>query len=151
MLAVGPVGTRPQWMRHCSCCFARKMGLIPCKPEGWAGEGGWEPCKTRAGDKHRAIPAFWMSAVEFFSMLCVDPSVDPSGRKAGVQGCGAKGWANIHCSASSFGIKSREVSLDSPVGTGAPVCSQGSDQYGSHAGIALATVENLVWENLHFL
>lgn len=54
----GPVGTWPQWMRHCSSCFAHKMGLIPCKPGGWAGEGGWEQCKTWAGDKHRVIPTF---------------------------------------------------------------------------------------------
>lgn len=144
MLAVGPVGMRAQWMRHCSSCFAHKMGLIPCKPAGWAGEGGWERCKPWAGDKHGVIPAFWLSAVEYFSRFCVDPSEHPPGRKVGVQDApGAEGWPNIHCCASSFGIKSREVSPDCSVGAGALVWTQGNDQWGSHAGIALATVPGL--------
>lgn len=82
------------------------------------------------------IPAFWLSAVEYFSMICVDPSVHPPGRKAGVQDA-------IHCSAFSFGIKSREVSPDCPVGAGAPVWRQGCGQWGSHAGVALATALSL--------
>lgn len=141
MLAVGPVGTRPRWMRRCSSCFARKMGLIPCKPAGWAGEGG---CKPWAGDKHRGIPAFWLSAVECFSVFCVDPSVHPPGRKAGVQDApGAEGRPETRCCASFFGVKSREVSPDRPAGTGASVRTQGSDQQGSHAGVAPAAVPGL--------
>lgn len=145
LLAVGPVGTRPQWVRHCSSCFAHKMGLIPCKPAGWAGEGGCKPrCKPRAGDKHGVIPAFWLSAVEYFSVFCADPSVHPAGRKAGVQDApGAEGRPDTRCCAPSFGVKSREVSPDHPAGAGAPVWTQGSDQWGSHAGIALATVPSL--------
>lgn len=63
------------------------------------------------------IPAFWLSVVEYFSMFCVDPSVHPRGRKAGVWDApGAEGWPNIPCRASSFGIKSRELSQTALLG-----------------------------------
>lgn len=90
------------------------------------------------------IPAFWLSAVEYFSMCCVDLSVHPCGRKASVWDApGTEGQPNICCCAASFGVKSGEVSPDCPVGAGAPVWSQGSDQWGSHTGIALASVPGL--------
>lgn len=150
MLTVGPVGTRPQWMRHCSSCFAHQMGLIPCKPAGWAGEGGWEWCKTRAGDQHRAILAFWLSAVGYFSMFSADPSVYPHGRKAGVGDApGDEGWPNIRCCASSFGIKSGGVSPDCPGGAGAPDCHKAVTS--GDPRLALLWPQCQVWENLHCL
>lgn len=127
-------------MRHCSSCFGHKMGLIPCKPAGWAAEGGWERCKLWAGDKHGVIPAFWLSAVEYFSVFCVDPSVLPPGREAGVQGVAVHPPLEL-----SVGKWTQAALLGQVLWFGYRAVASGDLM------LALLQPQCQAWENLHFL